>query len=105
MPILGPNCYGMINYGDGALLWPDQHGGRRLAAGERGVAIVTQSSNIPLNMTMHRRGLPLAFVATTGNPAPTGPSHSPPGSAAAPTVLATGGRQRGVQGKKLTRRL
>ena len=29
MPILGPNCYGLINYLDGALLWPDAHGGKR----------------------------------------------------------------------------
>ncbi len=35
MPVLGPNCYGLINYVDGALLWPDQHGGERV---ERGVA-------------------------------------------------------------------
>ena len=33
MPIIGPNCYGLINYADGALLWPDQHGGVRLADG------------------------------------------------------------------------
>jgi acyl-CoA synthetase (NDP forming) len=66
MPILGPNCYGLINYLDGALLWPDQHGGRRV---ERGVAVVTQSSNIALNMTMQRRGLPIAYVATAGNQA------------------------------------
>jgi hypothetical protein len=47
MPILGPNCYGLINYLDGALLWPDQHGGVRV---ERGVAIVTQSSNMAINI-------------------------------------------------------
>ena len=49
MPILGPNCYGVINYLDGALLWPDQHGGRRV---ERGVALLSQSSNIVINLTM-----------------------------------------------------
>jgi acyl-CoA synthetase (NDP forming) len=27
MPMLGPNCYGFINYLDGAALWPDQQGG------------------------------------------------------------------------------
>jgi acyl-CoA synthetase (NDP forming) len=26
MPFIGPNCYGFINYLDGTLLWPDQHG-------------------------------------------------------------------------------
>ena len=29
MPILGPNCYGIINYFDNFCLWPDQHGGQR----------------------------------------------------------------------------
>ena len=64
MPILGPNCYGFINYLDGALLWPDQHGGHRV---DSGVAIVTQSSNIAINITMQKRGLPIAYVATAGN--------------------------------------
>lgn len=75
MPILGPNCYGLINYADGALLWPDQHGGKRLAEGTKGVAIVTQSSNIALNLTMQKRGLPLAYVLTAGNQAQTGLSQ------------------------------
>ncbi len=75
MPIIGPNCYGVINYCDGALLWPDQHGGVRLREGGRGAAIVTQSSNIAINMTMQARGLPLAYVMTAGNQAQTGLSE------------------------------
>ncbi len=75
MPIIGPNCYGLINYADGALLWPDQHGGRRLGAGERGVGIITQSSNIACNLTMQTRGMPVAFLMTAGNQAQTGLSE------------------------------
>ncbi len=69
MPILGPNCYGVINYLDGALLWPDQHGGVRV---ESGVALVSQSSNIVINMGMQARGLPVAYVACLGNAAVVG---------------------------------
>ncbi|QPC85554.1 CoA-binding protein [Mesorhizobium sp. NBSH29] len=72
MPVIGPNCYGLINYADGALLWPDQHGGARLAPGARGAAIITQSSNIACNLTMQTRGLPVAFLMTAGNQAQTG---------------------------------
>lgn len=68
MPILGPNCYGFINAVDGALLWPDQHGCTQVA---RGVAILTQSSNIAINLTMQRRGVPIAFMVTCGNMAQT----------------------------------
>lgn len=69
MPFLGPNCYGCINYLDGALLWPDQHGGRAV---EGGVAVLTQSSNIAINLTMQTRGLPVAYVLTAGNQAQCG---------------------------------
>jgi acyl-CoA synthetase (NDP forming) len=75
MPVIGPNCYGLINYADGALLWPDQHGGRRLRPGETGAAIITQSSNIACNLTMQTRGLPIAFLMTAGNQAQTGLSE------------------------------
>lgn len=75
MPVLGPNCYGYINYADGALLWPDQQGGKRLGSGETGVAIIAQSSNIAINFTMQKRGLPLAYVFTVGNQAMVGISE------------------------------
>ena len=68
MTILGPNCYGVLNYLDGAALWPDQHGGERVSSG---VAIITQSSNIAINLTMQTRALPLAYVVTAGNQAQT----------------------------------
>ncbi|WP_223422215.1 acetate--CoA ligase family protein [Tateyamaria pelophila] len=68
MPILGPNCYGFINALDGALLWPDQHGCQPV---QRGVAILTQSSNIAINLTMQKRGLPIAYTVTCGNMAQT----------------------------------
>ncbi|TMV10812.1 acetate--CoA ligase family protein [Arenibacterium halophilum] len=68
MPILGPNCYGFVNALDRVAIWPDQHG---MAPVERGVAILTQSSNIAINLTMQRRGLPIACMVTCGNMAQT----------------------------------
>ena len=64
MALVGPNCYGMLNYLDGVALWPDQHGGERI---NRGVALITQSGNIGLNLTMQRRAMPLAYLITVGN--------------------------------------
>jgi len=69
MPILGPNCYGLLNGLDGVALWPDQHGLARVSSG---VAIIGQSSNIAINLTMQRRGLPIAYVITPGNQAQQG---------------------------------
>jgi acyl-CoA synthetase (NDP forming) len=71
MSLLGPNCYGLINYADGALIWPDQHGGVPLRPGERGVAVVSQSSSIAISVTMTDIGLPLGYVVTVGNGAQT----------------------------------
>jgi acyl-CoA synthetase (NDP forming) len=69
MPFLGPNCYGFLNYLDHALVWPDQFGGGQV---ERGVAIITQSGNIGLNVTMQRRALPIGYLITLGNQASVG---------------------------------
>jgi len=64
MPLIGPNTYGLLNYLNGAMLWPDQQGGRRV---DEGVAIITMSSNVGFNLTMQRRGLPIAYMISLGN--------------------------------------
>lgn len=66
MPMLGPNCYGYINALDGIALWPDQHGCKSLTSG---VAIVSQSGNVGLNLTLQNRDLNLAYLVTVGNQA------------------------------------
>jgi len=68
MALVGPNCYGMLNYLDGSALWPDRQGGKRV---ERGVALITQSGNIGLNITMQQRNLPIAYMIAVGNKAQT----------------------------------
>ena len=93
MPIIGPNCYGFINYLDGALLWPDQHGGERV---ERGVAVLTQSSNMAINVSMQRRGLPLAYLGTAGNQAQLGLSDLGTALLEDPRVTALGMHIEGV---------
>jgi len=64
LPFLGPNCYGFINFFDGAALWPDQLVGRRR---ERGVVLICQSGTIALNLLFNDRSLPLGAVLTVGN--------------------------------------
>ena len=68
MAVLGPNCYGFVNGLDRAAIWPDQHG---MLPIDRGVAILTQSSNIAINLTMQNRAVPIAMTITCGNMAQT----------------------------------
>lgn len=64
MPVIGPNCWGVLNLLDRCALWPDFHGCEPV---ERGVAILSQSGNMAINFTMQARALPLAMVITVGN--------------------------------------
>jgi acetyl-CoA synthetase len=66
MAIVGPNCYGVLSPLDGVALWPDEHGGTPV---ERGVALITQSGNIGITLTMQERSLPIAAVLSVGNQA------------------------------------
>ena len=69
MPVIGPNCYGLLSAPTGAALWPDVHG---LARCDRGVALLSQSGNIAVSLTMQRRTLDVAWVVTLGNQADVG---------------------------------
>jgi len=64
LAVVGPNCYGILNYLDGIALWPTGHQGVRV---ERGCAIVAQSGNIALNVTANDRSVPFAYVISSGN--------------------------------------
>ncbi len=66
MPVIGPNCHGFVNAMTGAALWPDVHGCSRV---DRGIAIISQSGNLAIDITMQQRGLPLALAMTVGNQA------------------------------------
>lgn len=69
MALLGPNCYGLLDYLHGAALWPVAHGGQQV---ERGVAVLTQSGNFAYNLSMSDRSLPVAYMASVGNQAQLG---------------------------------
>ena len=64
LPFFGPNCYGFVNFFDGAALWPDQVVGKRC---ERGVALICQSGTIALNLLFNDRSLPIGYLLTVGN--------------------------------------
>ncbi|QMU57128.1 MAG: CoA-binding protein [Boseongicola sp.] len=93
MPVLGPNCYGVINCLDGAIIWPDQQGCEKV---EEGVAILSQSSNIGITLSMQRRGLPVAYLACIGNAAQTGLSDMADAFLSDPRVTALGIYMEGV---------
>jgi acyl-CoA synthetase (NDP forming) len=66
MAILGPNCYGLLNLLDQVALWPDEHGAKPVP---KGVALITQSGNIGITLTIQERSLPIAAVLSVGNQA------------------------------------
>ena len=66
MALVGPNCYGLINYTNGACLWPFGAGDQRC---DRGIALVMQSGMLPANFTMNDRSVPISYIVSAGNQA------------------------------------
>jgi len=64
LALVGPNCYGLINYIDKVALWPFPHGG---TSPGYGAAIITQSGMLSSDLTMSQRSLPFAYMISVGN--------------------------------------
>jgi acyl-CoA synthetase (NDP forming) len=64
LALVGPNCLGLLNYVDRAILWPFAHGGQPV---RRGVAIVSQSGMLCSNLTMSQRSVPFSYLISAGN--------------------------------------
>jgi acyl-CoA synthetase (NDP forming) len=66
LALVGPNCYGLVNFTNGAVLWPFGAGHHRC---HKGVALVMQSGMLPANMIMNDRSVPISYVISAGNQA------------------------------------
>jgi acyl-CoA synthetase (NDP forming) len=70
MPLIGPNTFGFLNFLDRCALWPYLFGCEPV---ERGAALISQSGNIAMNLTMNRRSVRFTHVIGTGNQSVLGP--------------------------------
>ena len=66
MALVGPNCYGVINYLERSALWPFAHGGKSPGYG---CAIITQSGMLSSDLTMSQRSVPFTHMISVGNQA------------------------------------
>lgn len=64
LPLLGPNCLGMINFFDRISLFPDDVVAKPL---ERGACVIAQSGTVCLDILFAKRHLPLGYLFSTGN--------------------------------------
>ena len=94
MALIGPNCYGIINYIDNSALWSFEHGGWSPGYG---AAIITQSGMFSSDITMSQRSLPLAYMVSAGNQAVLGPEDFLEFFADDPAVRAIGLHLEGLQ--------
>ena len=94
MALIGPNCYGIINYIDNSALWSFEHGGWSPGYG---AAIITQSGMFSSDITMSQRSLPLAYMVSAGNQAVLGPEDFLEFFAEDPAVRAIGLHLEGLQ--------
>jgi acyl-CoA synthetase (NDP forming) len=87
LALVGPNCYGLINYLGSVIMFASGPG---LWKAERGAAIISQSGNIALTLTFNDRSVPFSYVISAGNQAVMRISDYIEGLADDPRVTAIG---------------
>jgi acyl-CoA synthetase (NDP forming) len=66
LAIVGPNCFGVINYVNHGSLWPTHYPAQ---AATRGAAVIAQSGNLSINLSMNQHEVPFSYIISAGNQA------------------------------------
>lgn len=66
MAVVGPNCYGLVNYVTGGSIWPSPY--PKLSTG-RGAAVISQSGNVTGHIVSNSRSVPYSYLISAGNQA------------------------------------
>lgn len=66
LALVGPNCFGIINYVNHGSLWSVPY---LVNTGPRGAAVIGQSGNVCINLSMNQRQVPFSWIISAGNQA------------------------------------
>ncbi|MBT9289809.1 acetate--CoA ligase family protein [Prosthecodimorpha staleyi] len=66
MAVVGPNCYGLVNYVNHGSIWPSPF--PVLETG-RGAAVISQSGNVTGHIVSNGRSVPYSYLISAGNQA------------------------------------
>lgn len=64
MAVVGPNCYGLVNYVNHGSIWPAPY---PRMSGTRGAAVIAQSGNVTLHLVSNGRSVPYSYLISAGN--------------------------------------
>lgn len=66
MAVVGPNCYGLVNYVNHGSIWPSLYPKLK---GKRGAAVISQSGNVTGHIVSNGRSVPYSYLISAGNQA------------------------------------
>lgn len=66
MAVVGPNCYGLVNYVTHGSIWPSPY---PVLQGGRGAAVISQSGNVTGHIVTNGRSVPYSWLISAGNQA------------------------------------